>query len=251
MSAAEVDKFRQLQRYWWDPTGPLRTLHMLNPVRVGYVNEMCRLHLGKPLGSGINILDVGCGGGVLSESLGRLGAAVRGVDACAESLQVAQERLQMAQNAALDVTFVHSDVGNMTGEYDVVVVSEVVEHVEEPSQFLAACSRLVRPGGIAVVTTMDKSLGTLVSHVFLAEYVMGLLPPGTHDWAKFIPPADVRRHAQQHGVDEVSLQHVWATPSLMTSLATKSCYLTFSLSPTCKSGHFFWTGKKRTEQKGV
>jgi 2-polyprenyl-6-hydroxyphenyl methylase/3-demethylubiquinone-9 3-methyltransferase len=248
VSQAEVAKFRQLQRHWWDPTGPLRTLHMLNPIRVAYINDMCQSHLGAPLSSGLRVLDVGCGGGVLAESLGRLGGVVEGIDACAESLQVAQDRLQMQQNAGLRVSYVHADVATkpQSDAFDVVVVSEVVEHVCDPDEFLAACYRVAKPNGLVIVTTMDKSICTLVSHVLVAEYMLGLLAPGTHDWAKFVPPADLARHAGRHGVDQVSLQHVWAAPSLMTSVAARSLHLNFCLSSSRKSGHYFWTGRKRS-----
>ena len=250
VSTFEVDKFKRMQQHWWDPSGPLRTLHMLNPHRVSYINEMCLRHLSRPLGPTVKVLDVGCGGGVLSESLARLGANVTGVDACAESLEVANERMRMTQNISLAAKFVHCDVGSLdeNEKFDAVVVSEVVEHVEDASPFLAACYRLVKPGGIAVVTTMDKTVSTLFSHIFVAEYVLGLVPPGTHDWAKFIPPGDIKRHARRHQLDEVSLQHVWALPDIPTSIATRSVHLKFALCPQAKSGHYFWTGKKQEKQ---
>lgn len=278
----EVSKFRDIHSRWWDPQGPLRTLHMLNPTRVEYIIQCIRstpfgADFGN-LGAGvtretaapIRVLDVGCGVGVLSESLARVGAQVTSVDACEESIKLAKARQDAvaAQRASLGlssstnpssqpppVEYVFQNLFTLStpsmeaagGKFDVVIASEVMEHVDEPAAFLKRCCDLVRPGGILIISTMDKSLLTAATGIVAAEYILGLLPPGTHDWRKFLPPQDVERHAARHGVTQIDLSYAVSYPDPSASIAAGNLFLKVFLSKSIRSGHYFWCGCKHDE----
>ena len=271
----EVSKFRNVHAQWWDPKGPLRTLHMLNPTRVEYITNCIR---STPFGGDfgncgagvstdsattpIRVLDVGCGVGVLSEALARVGAQVTSVDACEESINLAKARQASiaAQRSAIGakggcrypVEYVYQNLFSLStpsmeangGQFDCVVASEVMEHVDEPAAFLERCCQLVRPGGILIVSTMDKSLLTAATGIVAAEYFLGLLPPGTHDWRKFLPPKDVERHAERYGVNQMDLSYAVSYPDPSASLAAGNLHLNVFLSKSIRSGHYFWCGTK-------
>eukprot|EP00758_Cryptobia_borreli_P006350 Tbor_TRINITY_DN5132_c0_g1::TRINITY_DN5132_c0_g1_i1::g.26308::m.26308 len=263
--SGEVGKFRDMHRQWWDPNGPLSTLHMMNPVRVSFIRSIVESHskLG-PLGPQHRVLDVGCGGGILTESLGRLGANTMGVDACQESIAVARQRLENgSKDIAGNVSYSTMNIYDMLSResehveggspcepqrlYDVVVCSEVLEHVDQPAGFLKQCCELVRPDGLLIISTMDKTLMTAISHVLLAEYVTGLVPVGTHDWRRFIPPDDVARHAARNGVYELERTNIIAYPDLLGSFVRSGLLLKFELSKNIPSGHYFWAGVKASK----
>ncbi|ORC92034.1 3-demethylubiquinone-9 3-methyltransferase [Trypanosoma theileri] len=261
-SAAELAKFRQLQRHWWDPDGPLRTLHLLNPARVAYIHRACQQyarrntpHTTADALRGMRVLDVGCGGGVLSESLARLGGHVLGIDAGAEGVAVAlRRRGQLLRSVAhthgelVQLNYRHVSLHTIAQEekqqFDLVVASEVMEHVEDAAGFVQDLCAATKPGGILVVSTMDKSFRAAVGFIGVAEYITGLVPPGTHDWTKFVPPKDLSRCALTHQVREVDLQYVMACPDVLRSIATRQLQLSFSLTNKIDTGHYFWTGVK-------
>ncbi|RNF09016.1 3-demethylubiquinone-9 3-methyltransferase [Trypanosoma rangeli] len=264
VSAAEIAKFRELQSHWWNPNGPLRTLHAFNPLRVQYISNICK-HFGKrsdffaPSGitPGMRILDVGCGGGILSESLARLGGNVLGIDMCEESVAVAQQRRERtlreldsctSHDAAALLVYRHVSLNTIVAEekqqFDLVVASEVIEHVEDAPVFLQDLCDATSPGGVLILSTMDKSIRTAISHIAVAEYLTGLVRPGTHDWSKFVPPKDVSRCAQQHHVRQVDLQYIVTCPDVWMSLATRQLQLGFSLTKGFDTGHYFWSGLK-------
>ncbi|KEG13659.1 3-demethylubiquinone-9 3-methyltransferase [Trypanosoma grayi] len=264
ISAAEIAKFRRLQGHWWDPNGPLRTLHLLNPVRVQYICNACK-HYSKRssflsasgITPGMRVLDVGCGGGILSESIARLGGSVLGIDMCEESITVAQQRRdkvlrrmasQAAEEGASSLEYRYVSLNTIVAEekqqFDLVLASEVLEHVEDAHGFVRDLCEATKPGGVLIVSTMDKSLRTAISHIALAEYLTGLVEPGTHDWTKFVPPQDLTRSALQHQVRQVDLQYIVTCPDLFSSLATRRLQLSFSLSNCLDTGHYFWAGVK-------
>ncbi|RNF25913.1 3-demethylubiquinone-9 3-methyltransferase [Trypanosoma conorhini] len=264
VSAAEIAKFRELQSHWWDPNGPLRTLHAFNPLRVQYISNTCK-HFAKrsdflaPSGitPGMRILDVGCGGGILSESLVRLGGNVLGIDMCEESIDVAQQRREQAlrevasctsQDAAASLAYRHVSLNTIVAEekqqFDLVVASEVIEHVDDAPGFLQDLCNATNPGGMLIISTMDKSIRTAISHVAVAEYLTGAVRPGTHDWSKFVPPQDLSRCAQQHHLLQVDLQYIVTWPDVLMSLATRQLQFGFSLSKRFDTGHYFWSGLK-------
>lgn len=256
----EIEKFRRLQRHWWNPTGPLRSLHLFNPVRVQFINEavshygsagagaLSFLPGGNALAQGCRVLDVGCGGGILSESLARLGAAVTGIDACAESIAVAQQRRAQVEAAGRAfpqlLNYRHTSLFDVDEEFDVVVATEVIEHVDDARAFLEALCRATRPGGLLILSTMDKSLRTAVSHIALAEHLTGVVEPGTHDWAKFIPPQSLSEHAQRYGVRQVRTSYIATYPDVFRSVATADFQIGFKLTNAVNTGHYFWAGLK-------
>jgi 2-polyprenyl-6-hydroxyphenyl methylase/3-demethylubiquinone-9 3-methyltransferase len=192
----EIEYFENLAHRWWDEDGPFWPLHKLNSFRVGYVGErlgqVFSTHAapGRPL-DGVRVLDIGCGGGILSESMARLGARVTGTDVTEKNVRIA--RLH-AEWSALDIEYRLASAEDLAAngeEFDAVLNMEVVEHVEHLPEFLHACGRLVRPGGVMVVATINRTLAALLVAIFGAEYVLRWLPKGTHHWRKLVRPKEV------------------------------------------------------------
>ena len=184
---AEVARFSALASRWWDPDGELRPLHLLNPVRTGYVADRVRL-------AGAKVVDVGCGGGLLSESLAARGANVLGIDASEEALAAAREHLDAS---GLDVeyraTTAEALAESQPGHFDLVTCMELVEHVPDGAALVAACARLARPGGSVVFSTISRTPKAYALAIVAAEYVLGMLPRGTHDYARFVRPSELAR----------------------------------------------------------
>ncbi|KAG5467011.1 hypothetical protein LSCM1_01190 [Leishmania martiniquensis] len=276
IAADEVAKFAALQKHWWDPRGPLRSLHLLNPVRVRYINSIVRLHgtvgrisddesRGLLSRTGLTpqhqVLDVGCGGGILAESLARLGGTVTGIDVCAESIDVAEKhRQQLAasysgpsqlSNWPQRLLYRHVSLFDVVEQekrqFDVVVASEVIEHVSDARAFLRALCEATKPGGLLFLSTMDKSLRTAITHIGVAEMLTGLVEPGTHDWRKFIPSADITKFAQRFRVHKIDQQYIITYPHLFQSIASHDFQVNFCLSEKVKTGHYFWVGLKSVE----
>ncbi len=194
----EVARYQALADTWWDRRGPFWPLHRLNELRVDYIRKvLCRLlHLDlsaeRPL-SGLHILDIGCGGGILSEAMARLGAKVHGIDVVEKNITVA--RLH-AQQSGLDVrynTHTAESLALQGVHYDVVLNMEVVDHVAHLPGFLQACNHLVRPGGIQVIATINRNPLSWLVAIVGAEYLLGWLPRGTHQWRRFPKPRELRR----------------------------------------------------------
>jgi 2-polyprenyl-6-hydroxyphenyl methylase / 3-demethylubiquinone-9 3-methyltransferase len=196
VDAAEVAKFEAMASEWWDPSGKFKPLHMLNPCRLDYVVGQVAAQFGRDRRAarpfdGLRILDIGCGGGLLAEPMARLGADVVGVDAAARNIPVA--RLH-AEQSGLDIDYRHGTAEALAeaGEaFDVVLNMEVVEHVSDPAAYLAACHALLRPGGLMVCSTINRNPKSWLMAIVGAERVMRWLPVGTHDWRKFITPAEL------------------------------------------------------------
>ena len=193
---AEVAKFEAMAADWWDPAGRFRSLHMLNPCRLGYVIEQICAEFGRdpkaprPF-AGLRLLDIGCGGGLLSEPMARLGADVVGVDAAARNIPVA--RIHADQSGlAIDYRVGTAETLAEAGEaFDVVLNMEVIEHVPDPAAFLAACRALLVPGGLMVCSTLNRNPKSWVYAILGAEHVMRWLPKGTHDWRRFLTPDEL------------------------------------------------------------
>jgi len=189
----EIAKFSALAAEWWDPAGKFAPLHKFNPVRLGFIRDTAAAHFDRDPKSlrpfeGLTLLDIGCGGGLLSEPMARLGFAVTGADASEKNVRTAQTH---AEAGGLPVTYRATTAETLAGEgllFDVILNMEVVEHVADLPAFLAACATMVKPGGLMFVATLNKTLKSLALAKIGAEYVLGWLPRGTHDWSRFIPP---------------------------------------------------------------
>jgi 2-polyprenyl-6-hydroxyphenyl methylase / 3-demethylubiquinone-9 3-methyltransferase len=194
----EIEKFRAMAADWWSPTGKFAPLHKFNPVRLGWIRDRVVAAFGRDDAArrpfeGLRILDVGCGGGLVSEPLARLGAEVTGIDAGAANIKAAVVHAE-ASGLSLDyrVGAVEGLIAAGEDPYDVVLSLEVVEHVQDPARFLADCASLVRPGGLMIVATINRTLRAYALAVVGAEYVLRWLPAGTHDWSRFVTPEETR-----------------------------------------------------------
>ena len=192
---AEIDKFSALAHRWWDPEGEFRPLHEINPLRLEWIAGHAALE-------GASVLDVGCGGGILTEAMARRGARVTGIDLSEKALRVAELHLKESR---LDVRYEKAEVEQLTGEFDVVTCMELLEHVPEPAGMVAACARLVRPGGRVFFSTINRNPKSYLFAVVGAEYVLGLLPKGTHDYQRFIKPSELLHWTRDAGLRSVEM----------------------------------------------
>ncbi len=184
---AEIAKFDALAARWWDPQGPMGALHAMNPLRVGWVDQRTRARFGGP----VRILDVGCGAGLAAEALARLGYDVLGLDAAGEAITAARAH---ADGQGLPLAYRAGTAEALAEEglrFPVVTALEVIEHVADPASFLRLLARLVQPSGLLFVSTINRTLRSLMVAKLGAEYVVRLLPVGTHDWSRFITPAEL------------------------------------------------------------
>jgi 2-polyprenyl-6-hydroxyphenyl methylase / 3-demethylubiquinone-9 3-methyltransferase len=193
---SEVAKFEAMSAEWWDPTGKFKPLHMMNPVRLDYITAKIAGAFGRDLRSekpfeGLRLLDIGCGGGLLSEPMARLGATVVGADAAERNIPVAQIHAEQS-GLAIDYRFTTAEALAEAGEqFDVVLNMEVVEHVASPIDYLTACRQLLKPGGLMLASTINRNPKSYMMAIFGAERVMRWLPVGTHEWHKFITPDEL------------------------------------------------------------
>lgn len=205
VSPEEVAKFAKMADSWWDPAGAFRPLHKFNPERIRFVRDRLAAHFGRdPEGpapfAGLRLLDVGCGGGLIAEPMARLGFEVTGIDATAENIAVAKlhaERMHLPINYE---TAAPESLRAAGLEFDVVLGLEVVEHVSDVGAFLGAVGGLVRPGGAAVVATLNRTLKAFLLAKVGAEYVLRWLPAGTHDWRKFVRPSELATGLRRGGL---------------------------------------------------
>ena len=196
---AELEKFGDLAHRWWDPNSEFKPLHDINPLRLGWIDSQIGL-------SGKRILDVGCGGGLLSEGMAVFGADVTGIDLSEKPLAVARlHLLESGQKVDYRKIAVEQLADEMPGAFDAVTCLEMLEHVPNPSSVIAACARLVKPGGQVFFSTLNRNAKAYLFAVIGAEYVMKMLPKGTHDYAKFIKPSELARWAKMAGLEPEEL----------------------------------------------
>lgn len=192
---AELQKFSELAHRWWDPNSEFRPLHEINPLRLAWIDRL------RPL-SGAQVLDVGCGGGILAESMAGKGAQVLGVDLSTKALRVAQLHAleTQAQNLRYREVSAEALAAEQAGAFDVVTCMEMLEHVPDPSSVVQACSQLVRPGGWVFFSTLNRNPKAFLMAIVGAEYLLQLLPKGTHEYAKFIRPSELAAWCRRSGL---------------------------------------------------
>lgn len=206
VDAAELAKFASRADAWWDPSGPFKTLHDINPLRADYIERHAAL-------DGARVLDVGCGGGLLSEALAKRGARVEGIDRAAANVAAA---IHHAAEAELDIGYRNIDVEQVAADepatFDVVTCLEMLEHVPEPDRVIAACAAAVKPGGTVVFSTLNRNPKSFMLAILGAEYLLGWLPRGTHEYAKLIRPAELAAACRRHGLDVIELTGLHLNP---------------------------------------
>jgi 2-polyprenyl-6-hydroxyphenyl methylase / 3-demethylubiquinone-9 3-methyltransferase len=190
----ELDKFGELAHRWWDPNSEFKPLHDINPLRLGWIDRSCTLH-------GKKVLDVGCGGGLLTEGMADLGATVTGIDLAEKALGVARlHLLESGRQVDYQQIAVEKLAAEQPASFDVVTCLEMLEHVPDPASVVGACAKLVKPGGQAFFSTISRNPKAYLLAVVGAEYVLKLLPKGTHDYARFLRPAELTRHCREAGL---------------------------------------------------
>lgn len=217
VDAGEIAKFASMAEEWWDPNGKFRPLHRFNPIRIEFLRDRIAAHFslntkgGRPF-EGLKILDVGCGGGLLCEPMARLGATVTGIDATERNTEIARTHAE-AMDLDIDYRFAAaSDLADSGTVFDVVLNMEVIEHVADRQAFLDDCARLVRPGGLMFLATMNRTAKAYMLAIVGAEYVLRWLPRGTHDWKRFVKPSEMAAWLRHAGMDMTDVTGVAYNP---------------------------------------
>lgn len=202
----ELKKFSDLAHQWWDPTSEFRPLHEINPLRLGWINGRAPL-------AGKTVVDIGCGGGILAESMAKSGANVTGIDLSEKALKVADlHSLESGVQVRYELIAAEDLAEREAGRYDVVTCMEMLEHVPDPAAIVAACAKLAKPGGKVFFSTINRNPKAYLHAVIGAEYLLRMLPKGTHDYAKFITPAELSRFAREAGLDIDALKGMGYNP---------------------------------------
>ncbi|RJE80482.1 bifunctional 2-polyprenyl-6-hydroxyphenol methylase/3-demethylubiquinol 3-O-methyltransferase UbiG [Paracoccus sp. JM45] len=205
---AEIAKFEAMAAEWWDPKGKFRPLHLMNPLRLDYITDQLSIEFARDLKGnaplkGLRILDIGCGGGLVAEPMARLGADVTGADATQVNIDVAQTHADQ-QGLTIDYRATTAEAMAEAGEiFDVVLALEIVEHVADPAAFIATCERLVRLGGLVIISTLNRTARSFGAAILGAEWILRWLPRGTHDWSRFITPDELTEKAGAANLDTV------------------------------------------------
>ena len=193
----EINKFTKMADEWWDINGKFKPLHMFNPIRIEYILDIASKHFNFKINNQkslneLKILDIGCGGGLISEPMTRLGAEVTGIDASAKNIEIAKLH---AKKNNLKINYLNSEPEklNLKNEFDIILNLEVVEHVENLNLYLESCQKLLKPKGLMFTATLNKTLTSFIKAIIGAEYVLRWLPIGTHDWNKFIKPNELEK----------------------------------------------------------
>lgn len=198
----EIKHFAKDSSKWWDENGPFKPLHRLNPVRMQYIKDQICKHFNKDSRAikslrGLEILDIGCGGGLVCESLARMGATVTGVDADQNAIETAKDH---AHDGGLDVQYINGDASEIEKKYDVVCALEIIEHVSDINAFMQICISKLKPNGLLIMSTLNRTKKSYALGIIAAEYILGWVPKGTHNWKKFVKPSELSAHARQNNI---------------------------------------------------
>ena len=197
---AELAKFAALAHRWWDPAGEFKPLHEINPLRLAWIERIAGDLRGK------RVVDIGCGGGILSEAMSAKGAQVMGIDLADKALGVARlHKLESGTNVEYRLVAAETLAAESPAAFDVVTCMEMLEHVPGPASIVAAAAKLAKPGGVVVFSTLNRNPKSYLFAVIGAEYILGLLPKGTHDWARFIKPSEIAAWSRRVGLDLIEL----------------------------------------------
>ena len=199
LDQAEIDKFSELASRWWDKTSEFKPLHAINPLRLDWIGEHCSIHQQKTL-------DVGCGGGILTESLATAGAIATGIDLSKKALQVAKlHSLESGMTLNYDLISAEALAAKEPGQYDLITCMEMLEHVPDPKSIVQACATLAKPGAHLFFSTLNRNLKSYAMAIIGAEYILNILPKGTHDYAKFIKPSELSGFIREAGLEVVDM----------------------------------------------
>lgn len=199
LDAMEIRQFDDMAAHWWDESGPLKPLHKMGSVRMDYIKAQLCGHFGRDDFSGLQIIDVGCGGGLVAEPLKRLGADVTGIDAGGENIKAARKH---SARSKLDIDYRVSSAEEMAKEkkrFDAVIALEIIEHVADPKFFIASCCKLVKKGGMIILSTLNRTPKSYLLGIVAAEQVLKWVPEGTHDWEKFVKPSELKKMLEHEG----------------------------------------------------
>lgn len=203
---SEIDKFSALAHRWWDPTSEFKPLHAINPLRLGWIQSITNLQ-------GKRILDVGCGGGILAESLSKAGATVTGIDLSSKALKVAELHQLESGTSVRYLTISAEDLAKEESQsYDVVTCMEMLEHVPDPSSVVQACAKLCKPGGHIFFSTLNRNPKSYLFAIIGAEYILQLLPKGTHQYEKFIKPSELAQFTRAASLEVIELKGMTYNP---------------------------------------
>ncbi len=220
----EIKHFAKDSAKWWDENGPFKPLHRLNPVRMKYIKEQICEHYNRDNDlldslNGLDVLDIGCGGGLVCESLSRMGANVTGIDADTNAVETAKSHAEISD---LNITYKNGDAADLDQKFDVVCALEIIEHVSDINAFIKICSSKLKPNGILIMSTLNRTAKSYALGIIAAEYMLGWVPRGTHNWKKFIKPSEIAAHARTQNL----------TPHNVTGLIFNPLKNNFKLSKT-------------------
>ena len=216
-NAEEIARFSAMAEKWWDPNGAMKPLHKFNPIRLQLLRDNIAAHLGRnatqlDVLKDVDIIDIGCGAGLLSEPLARMGAKMTSIDAAENNIEVAKVH---AAQSGLNIDYRNATPEMLVDEgkqFDIVLNMEVIEHVDDPQFFMQACAALLKPGGLMFVATLNRTIKSLALAKFGAEYILRWLPAGTHDWRKFVKPSEMSGLLRGAGLDLVDITGVVYNP---------------------------------------